>query len=889
MHYTDRRRAKVAIGLELQARGWTLYGYSEDRSDAMTDYYAPASWQGIAERDGYVAVVDVGPGNRWVLDHSGGFDPSVGAPGDDCPRCAGSGGEPEGWTLADAKADPRAFHRDRARREGNDAVPLMPDVVSPVYFGLNGHEKCIRCHGRGQTAATRTVHVDWPTFRANPERKLWHVEHDGQVVVSGIGLGPCASYDRDEAAAAVKRIVDRMEAATQRPTGSSAPASTTANIEAVTVRRNLERAGVEIVFPAKPDESVRAGLKRLGFRWSGRQGLWYARYSAALWDRVHQFLKLDDASIWQAPEPVPLVATESTTGEATTAETSEPEAIEQVIAEAVALDAVIQASDSGVPAEIADRLNELRGLAFRLDPALDLEEEIRQRRAYDVPKLVRQWRDLTRRLERGHGMRSNTRAAATTKNAHLGKLAQSRDQTLNTLRLVVRRARDRGEPIPTAIQVEPDLARILLDKPEPEVLSRSQAQATLNETMSPANNPAQTLTVGMLDAMERVMAACIVDDPAPDDGAALTRGANRLDEMLARVHEREPVTRVDVIRSPGLQDEHEQRQAAERDRSRRKPAVLMALRATAPGSTNQRLAARGWWWNGKLQIWQHHDPDEGWVTLWYLDIGDHVSGVYDAVQGEVEPGVIDVDGLTWTRHHYDGCQDVAWKVEAEGRYACTIRGDYSGFNGASAPFWHVLYVDTSGEHPEPSSWNGQGRILACIDDGDRNPPARLLAAATELLKLGYPKDLVIDDLVWECDATTAGDRVRYTAERDPWYRYTLIGRPGDWKARWMKPGDLSTTRCFTDEDHAELAGEQDPLTILETLTRDIRTRGNPPPRIEISRAEIVPRETGGWDYYPIVPETNPSPGDLAPEPPTPDLVTPIQAHSGATAYQYSMF
>jgi len=60
MHWTERQRARVAIGLTLRSRGWRLYGFHEDRSDAMTDCYAPASWDGVAEKDGYVVVVDVG-------------------------------------------------------------------------------------------------------------------------------------------------------------------------------------------------------------------------------------------------------------------------------------------------------------------------------------------------------------------------------------------------------------------------------------------------------------------------------------------------------------------------------------------------------------------------------------------------------------------------------------------------------------------------------------------------------------------------------------------------------------------------------------------------------------------------------------------------------------
>ena len=37
--------------------------------------------------------------------------------------------------------------------------------------------------------------------------------------------------------------------------------------------------GVEIYFDSKPEESIRSEMKASGFRWSQRQGMWYARKS----------------------------------------------------------------------------------------------------------------------------------------------------------------------------------------------------------------------------------------------------------------------------------------------------------------------------------------------------------------------------------------------------------------------------------------------------------------------------------------------------------------------------------------------------------------------------------------------------------------------------------
>jgi hypothetical protein len=52
----------------------------------------------------------------------------------------------------------------------------------------------------------------------------------------------------------------------------------------ITVRKNEVHNGVEIVFSAKPPEAVREGMKSQGFRWSGRQGLWYAKFTSGRYE-----------------------------------------------------------------------------------------------------------------------------------------------------------------------------------------------------------------------------------------------------------------------------------------------------------------------------------------------------------------------------------------------------------------------------------------------------------------------------------------------------------------------------------------------------------------------------------------------------------------------------
>lgn len=57
-----------------------------------------------------------------------------------------------------------------------------------------------------------------------------------------------------------------------------------------TIRRNEEHNGIEVLFPAKPEQAVLDSLKALGFRWSKHQSLWYARYTEALLGQVRRLL-----------------------------------------------------------------------------------------------------------------------------------------------------------------------------------------------------------------------------------------------------------------------------------------------------------------------------------------------------------------------------------------------------------------------------------------------------------------------------------------------------------------------------------------------------------------------------------------------------------------------
>lgn len=54
MNFYEAKELGVALAKVLIENGWKVYGLYGDRSDLMVDYYEPAAWDGIAEKNGYV-------------------------------------------------------------------------------------------------------------------------------------------------------------------------------------------------------------------------------------------------------------------------------------------------------------------------------------------------------------------------------------------------------------------------------------------------------------------------------------------------------------------------------------------------------------------------------------------------------------------------------------------------------------------------------------------------------------------------------------------------------------------------------------------------------------------------------------------------------------------
>lgn len=318
MDYHDKRSAQAMIGHALEARGWKLFGYKEDRSDAMTDYYEPERWDGIATLGEYVACVGVGEYESKLSGQA--ITKLVPKEGGTCERCKGSGNDPLGWTLEAARKESKKFHRERlvAEHPGGTLVEgklgpgvkldenttvytPMSGVVSPLWFHEHGDQMmhCVRCHGAGRmTGKPESVTLGhYPTFQANPPRCNWHLERNGKILASGTGFATVlrdysSKHGHDAKVVAGDIIAQKIQSAMEADSKRQGPApkekqpmkteSTVAEPEVapfagLTIRKGTREGFVELVFGTKPDADTISNLKAAKFRFTCSNGepRWY--------------------------------------------------------------------------------------------------------------------------------------------------------------------------------------------------------------------------------------------------------------------------------------------------------------------------------------------------------------------------------------------------------------------------------------------------------------------------------------------------------------------------------------------------------------------------------------------------------------------------------------
>lgn len=166
--YYEYQDVKRMIAHKLMSmEGWTVYGYHADESDSMTDYYCPAYWGGVAEKNGYILCVDVygaeKPQEIKKYTNAGAVDRSI----------------------YEKIAKLEEMRTDRGATEAEEATAKKR--IETLKNKLSEQET---------EAKKYIVSGTIPGHMANPPRMNWHIEKDGVYIAKGNGILKYASIDQ---------------------------------------------------------------------------------------------------------------------------------------------------------------------------------------------------------------------------------------------------------------------------------------------------------------------------------------------------------------------------------------------------------------------------------------------------------------------------------------------------------------------------------------------------------------------------------------------------------------------------------------------------------------------------------------------------------------------
>lgn len=160
-NYYDYREVKVMIAHKLMAMdGWKVYGYTPDESDSMTDYWSPAHWDGVAEKNGYILCVDVYGAaepqeNREYNYSTFSYDKSI--------------------AEKISKLEAVTIERGASEQEAESARKSIERLQKKAEESAENNQKYI---------VTGII----PGHMAHPPKMNWHIEKDGIIIAKGNGL-----------------------------------------------------------------------------------------------------------------------------------------------------------------------------------------------------------------------------------------------------------------------------------------------------------------------------------------------------------------------------------------------------------------------------------------------------------------------------------------------------------------------------------------------------------------------------------------------------------------------------------------------------------------------------------------------------------------------------
>ena len=166
--YYDYREVKVLIAHELMKKDdWKVYGYSPDESDSMTDYYSPAHWSGVAEKNGYILCV--------------------------------------GIYGAEKETEIRQYNNDSIKLDKNifDKITKLENMTVERGASEQEEESAKRSiellkqkASENENNNNYVVVGHIPAHMAHPPKCNWHIEKDGIIIAKGNGILKYAKIDQ---------------------------------------------------------------------------------------------------------------------------------------------------------------------------------------------------------------------------------------------------------------------------------------------------------------------------------------------------------------------------------------------------------------------------------------------------------------------------------------------------------------------------------------------------------------------------------------------------------------------------------------------------------------------------------------------------------------------
>lgn len=155
--YYQYEDVKIAMYHALQKKGgWKLYGYKPDESDFMTDYYSPASWDGIGVKNGFVLCVKVyGAEKERII-----------------KRYTEIQTNNEEINQKIKKLSQMTVERGASEAEAETALKMIETLKTKIGENIENYE----------------VAEIIPSHQANPSRCNWHIEKDGVIIEKGSGI-----------------------------------------------------------------------------------------------------------------------------------------------------------------------------------------------------------------------------------------------------------------------------------------------------------------------------------------------------------------------------------------------------------------------------------------------------------------------------------------------------------------------------------------------------------------------------------------------------------------------------------------------------------------------------------------------------------------------------